>query len=138
MTEYAFTAWFRPRLRAYLHAHRGTRSELARKLEVSGASVHRWDRGLGFPDVEQQAKLAGVFGVAEDEVARLVRESQKRRQRANIELDDARSTVPPDRARRRGKPKAGASWFGRLAGTARIVGDVVGPTTDPRDWDALR
>jgi transcriptional regulator with XRE-family HTH domain len=137
MSAYAFTDWFRPRLRAYLHDHRVTRNELARKLGVSGASVHRWDRGLSFPDVEQQAKLAEVFGVAEDEVARLVRESQKRRQRAQKELDDVQSKVPRDRARGRGK-KAGASWFGRLAGTARIVGDVVGPTTDPRDWDALR
>ncbi|MGH9482209.1 MAG: type II toxin-antitoxin system Phd/YefM family antitoxin [Terriglobales bacterium] len=27
---------------------------------------------------------------------------------------------------------------GRMAHTARIVGDIVGPVTDEADWDALR
>ena len=39
---------------------------------------------------------------------------------------------PPAKA---AKPK---SWLGSMAGTAEILGDIVGPTTDPSDWDALR
>jgi prevent-host-death family protein len=29
-------------------------------------------------------------------------------------------------------------WLGTLKGSARIVGDIVGPISDPDDWDVLR
>jgi len=40
--------------------------------------------------------------------------------------------VPPTPPRR---PK---SWLGAMAGTGRITGDIVSPTTDEQDWDVLR
>lgn len=33
------------------------------------------------------------------------------------------------------KPK---HWIGSLAGTAVIQGDIISPTTDDQDWEALR
>ena len=138
MTDYPFTMWFRRVLRQHLEEHRITRNEVARKLGVTGASVHRWDRGLSFPDVEQQAKLAELSGAPEDEIARLVRESERRRKREAALLADHRSHLPTSSAPRRAKPAAGGSWLGGLAGTGRIVGDVIAPATDQRDWDVLR
>lgn len=35
-------------------------------------------------------------------------------------------------------PAKRKSWLGSMAGTVDILGDIVGPTTDPSDWDALR
>jgi len=29
-------------------------------------------------------------------------------------------------------------WLGGLAGTGRVVGDIVSPATDEKDWDVLR
>lgn len=29
-------------------------------------------------------------------------------------------------------------WLGDMAGTAKILGDIVSPATDESDWDALR
>jgi prevent-host-death family protein len=38
---------------------------------------------------------------------------------------------PPTPARRK-------DWLGSMAGTGRIVGDIVGPIADEDDWDVLR
>ena len=40
--------------------------------------------------------------------------------------------VPPAPTKTRG------SWLGSMAGTATIRGDVVGPVTTEKEWDALR
>ncbi len=40
--------------------------------------------------------------------------------------------VPPPPAERP------ANWLGCMAGTGRIVGDIVSPASDEDDWDALR
>jgi hypothetical protein len=40
--------------------------------------------------------------------------------------------VPPSPGER---PK---NWLGCMAGTAEIVGDIVGPTGSERDWEAGR
>lgn len=40
--------------------------------------------------------------------------------------------VPPPPARR---PE---DWLGSLAGTGRIVGDIVSPAADESDWEVLR
>ena len=29
-------------------------------------------------------------------------------------------------------------WMGSMAGTCQILGDIVGPSTDEDEWDALR
>ena len=31
-----------------------------------------------------------------------------------------------------------ANWLGAMAGTGRILGDIVSPAVDDEDWDALR
>jgi len=31
-----------------------------------------------------------------------------------------------------------ADWLGAMAGSGRVVGDIVSPTVDERDWNALR
>lgn len=127
---YPFTVWFRRRLRQYLLEHRVSRNELARKLETTGATLHRYDRGLSFPDVDMQSRLAELFGDGEEEVARLVRESEKQRRRDAAGLADTRAGDAGGRKRE--------SWLGGLAGTGRIVGDVVLPVTRERDWEVLR
>ncbi len=63
-------------------------------------------------------------------------------------LERVRKTGRPLRVTRFGKPVADIvppapppkkkDWMGAMAGTATIVGDIVGPTTDPEEWDALR
>ena len=35
-------------------------------------------------------------------------------------------------------PERRVIWLGALAGSARVVGDIVSPTADERDWAALR
>ncbi len=40
--------------------------------------------------------------------------------------------VPPRPKKRKG------SWLGFMAGTGTITGDIVGPSTDESEWDALR
>ena len=35
-------------------------------------------------------------------------------------------------------PHRAKSWLGGMAGTGRIVGDIVAPASDESDWGALR
>jgi prevent-host-death family protein len=63
-------------------------------------------------------------------------------------LERVRKTRRPVRVTRFGKPIAEvvppsvperrASWLGDMAGTGRIVGDIVSPATDEDEWDVLR
>ena len=63
-------------------------------------------------------------------------------------LEKVRKTGRPLRVTRFGKPIADivppapeaptASWLGALRGSAEIVGDVTGPSSDLAAWDALR
>jgi antitoxin (DNA-binding transcriptional repressor) of toxin-antitoxin stability system len=63
-------------------------------------------------------------------------------------LERVNKTGQPLRVTRFGKPIADivppaveapdGDWLGSLAGTAVICGDIVGPTSDLVDWDALR
>ncbi|HVA62732.1 MAG TPA: hypothetical protein VNF74_03320 [Terriglobales bacterium] len=62
-------------------------------------------------------------------------------------VEEVRRTGEPIRLTRFGQPLAdvvpsgrGAStgWVGSLAGTGAILGDIINPTTEPEDWDALR
>ena len=43
----------------------------------------------------------------------------------------AQVTPPPESKRRSG-------WMGSMAGTAEIIGDIVGPISSEDDWDAAR
>jgi transcriptional regulator with XRE-family HTH domain len=138
MPDYPFTTWFRRELRRHLEHRRISRNELARKLGTTGATLHRYDRGLSFPDVEMQGQLAQAFGVGEEDVARLVRESEKHRQRDARRLDIGRSGRSATAQPRKTRPAVARTWLGRMAGTARILGDIVAPATRRRDWEALR
>lgn len=62
-------------------------------------------------------------------------------------LERVRKTKQPVQITRYGKPvaeivppsppKRGADWMGDMAGTVHILGDIVGPSTDPEDWAIL-
>jgi prevent-host-death family protein len=63
-------------------------------------------------------------------------------------LEQVRKTRKPIRITRFGVPvaeivppsprKRPANWLGCMAGTARIVGDIVGPISSEDDWEASR
>ena len=63
-------------------------------------------------------------------------------------LEQVRKTRRPIRITRFGEPvaeivppspqKRPANWLGCMAGTGRIVGDIVGPTGSEDDWEASR
>jgi prevent-host-death family protein len=63
-------------------------------------------------------------------------------------LERVHKTKKPVRITRFGKPvaevvapspaKEQGEWLGRMKGTAKIVGDIVSPPTDPSDWEVLR
>jgi prevent-host-death family protein len=63
-------------------------------------------------------------------------------------LEQVRKTRTPIRVTRFGEPVAEIvpptpkprrkSWLGSMAGSAEIVGDIVGPTGSFEDWDAFR
>jgi prevent-host-death family protein len=58
-------------------------------------------------------------------------------------MDKVRQTGEPVLITKRGKPvaklvpaeKPGDDIFGYMAGRVKIVGDVVGPITPPKDWE---
>jgi antitoxin (DNA-binding transcriptional repressor) of toxin-antitoxin stability system len=63
-------------------------------------------------------------------------------------VDRVRKTRTPILITRRGVPVAQIgppqpaeqpkSWLGSLSGSVEILGDIVGPTTDPAEWEAMR
>ena len=63
-------------------------------------------------------------------------------------MEQVRKTRKPVLVTRFGKPVAEivppsvperpAKWAGSMAGTGKILGDIVGPSTDDDEWDALR
>ena len=63
-------------------------------------------------------------------------------------LEQVRRTGEPLLVTRRGQPVAEiqpppsaettAPWLGCMEGSVRIVGDIVAPTADEDDWDALK
>ena len=63
-------------------------------------------------------------------------------------LEEVRKTRKPIRITRFGEPVAevvpptprppSKSWLGSMAGSAEIVGDIVGPIGSFDDWDAFR
>jgi prevent-host-death family protein len=63
-------------------------------------------------------------------------------------LEEVRKTRKPIRVTRFGQPVAevvppspkprSKNWLGSMAGSAEIVGDIVGPTGSFEDWNAFR
>ena len=45
------------------HERQMTQSELAEKIRVSDKAVSRWERGLGFPDINTLETLVDALGI---------------------------------------------------------------------------
>ena len=45
------------------HERQMTQSELAEKIRVTDKAVSRWERGLGFPDINTLDPLADALGI---------------------------------------------------------------------------
>ena len=54
---------FAEKLIAVRRAHRLTQEQLAAKLFVTRQAVSRWERGLGFPDINTLEPLADALGI---------------------------------------------------------------------------
>jgi prevent-host-death family protein len=62
-------------------------------------------------------------------------------------IDQVQKTKKPILITRRGKPVAEVvpptpvrsnDWIGSMAGTSKILGDIISPANDPEDWEVLR
>lgn len=54
-----------------------TQAELAEKIHVTDKAISRWERGLGFPDIQTLEPLAQVLGIS---VLELMRSEKRNRQ----------------------------------------------------------
>ena len=45
-----------------------TQNDLAEKLDVSRQAITKWERGKGFPDIDNLQKLSAIFSVSIDEL----------------------------------------------------------------------
>lgn len=54
-----------------------TQAELAKRLNVTDKAVSRWERGIGFPDMNTLEPLADALGVTLTELMRCSKESEK-------------------------------------------------------------
>lgn len=57
-----------------------TQAELAQQIHVTDKAVSRWERGLGFPDIQTLEPLAQALGITVLELMR----SEKKKQRSRI------------------------------------------------------
>ena len=53
-----------------------TQKELAKRLNVTDKAVSRWERGLGFPDINTFEPLADALGITLTELMRCSRETE--------------------------------------------------------------
>jgi transcriptional regulator with XRE-family HTH domain len=60
-----------------------TQAELAKRLNVTDKAVNRWERGLGFPDINTLEPLADVLGISMTELMKC-----KRNDKAALSLND--------------------------------------------------
>jgi transcriptional regulator with XRE-family HTH domain len=65
-----------------------TQSELAKRLNVTDKAFSRWERGLGFPDINTLEPLADVLGISMTELMNC-----KRNDKADISINDANDTI---------------------------------------------
>ena len=90
---------------ADLRRERGmTQAQLAEKLRVTDKAVSRWERGLGFPDINTLEPLAQALGIGIDELMRTERNRTSRpdEQAAQAVVNTVRlaNNVATDRRRR--------------------------------------
>lgn len=68
--------------------HKMTQAELAARLNVTDKAVSRWERGLGFPDINTLEPLADVLGVSLAELMKCQRLSEE-----SVNLKEATTMV---------------------------------------------
>lgn len=74
---------FQPVLAAWLDSRpKGSRAELARELDVTGATVTRWAQGLQLPQERQAAGIAQAIGEDEVVILRAIVDSRLAQQKA--------------------------------------------------------
>ena len=56
-----------------------TQAELAEKIHVTDKAVSRWERGLGFPDIQTIEPLAQALGISVLELMRSERQEKEGR-----------------------------------------------------------
>ena len=54
-----------------------TQAELAEKIHVTDKAVSRWERGLGFPDIQTIEPLAQALGISVLELMRSERQEKR-------------------------------------------------------------
>ena len=64
-----------------------TQLDLARKIHVSDKTVSRWERGIGFPDIQLLEPLSNALGIT---VAELM-DCRQKEQYTNVEVSDLMS-----------------------------------------------
>lgn len=72
-----------------------TQAELAKKLQVTDKAVSRWERGLGFPDINSIEPLADALGVSILEIMRSekIKETEITQDTASAALTDTFALV---------------------------------------------
>ena len=68
--------------------HNMTQADLANKIQVTDKAVSRWERGLGFPDINSLEPLAEALGVSVLELMK-----SERIEESNIQCGDAVTIV---------------------------------------------
>ena len=63
-----------------------TQAELAAEIHVTDKAVSRWERGLGFPDIQTIEPLAQALGISVLELMRSERQEQNELQYTNEEV----------------------------------------------------
>ena len=64
-----------------------TQAELAEKIHVTDKAISRWERGLGFPDIQTLEPLAQVLGISVLELMR----SEKKKLTGDMDTTDCQS-----------------------------------------------
>lgn len=59
-----------------------TQAELAEKIHVTDKAVSRWERGLGFPDIQTIEPLAQALGISVLELMRSERQEKAKEEAA--------------------------------------------------------
>ena len=62
-----------------------TQADLAKKLQVTDKAISKWERGLGFPDINSIPKLAEVFEVSVDELMQVKTETKENMSKNKID-----------------------------------------------------
>ena len=106
-----------------------TQADLAKKLQVTDKAISKWERGLGFPDINSIEPLADALGVSILEIMRSEKldESVITQDTISAALTDTFELV---KLQRKAERKSIAKIIGIVAthGTAAIIGNILNTT----------